>query len=400
MVDILTIFLLKYSVGEKIGRIMFYSKETFELRKKTSADILENEQNKADEIETCPSLKNNSDVSYKQKKERFLIDMKENEKPTDINEIKNRQMQTFAETSSEYYTMPAKHSVLIYILLSVFLVLMFASAAVVLYFNFSQYRVVKYDYNDMKPEFSEGTVFLLDKHIEIKKDDSIGSFIYYQNEIGKNVIRKIVDTNNFEEFKIGVSTLEEGAEVQTYNLQANTPIGMVKQTFGDGTGMTIYLLANYGYVLSAVFCVLSLTLLIIRAVSSKKASNKFMNRMDKTRADIEKRRMQLSEGVSQMQSGSADNIEVLSDLLNVSNSIPGEERLEKINKQLQERQLKQVEEIKKDKKQTTESNEQKQENDVINFVRNEIEKQQQKDVLSEDEIEKRRKDAEETNKDI
>ncbi len=381
---------------------MFYSKETFELRKKTSADILGDELNVGDEIESGSLLKKNGDVSYKQKNERFLTEMKENEKLSDINEIKNRQMQTFAETSSEYYTMPAKHSVLIYVLLSVFLFFMLASTAVVLYFNFSQYRVVKYEYNDMSPEFSKGTVFLLDKHIEITNNKLTGDFIYIQNEIGKNVIRKIVDKSDIENggFSIGISTLEEGALVQDYDLSKQTPVGMVNQTFGDGTGMAIYLLANYGYVLSAVFFVLSLTMLIIRAVSSKKASDKFMNRMDKSRASIEKRRKQLSDGVLQMQSGDADNIEVLSDLLNVSSSIPGEERLEKINKQLQERQIKQVEEIKKGKDQTEESEEKKQENDVINFVRNEIEKQEKNNVLSEDEIKKRNKEAEETNKDL
>ncbi len=378
---------------------MFYSKEAFELRKKTSSDILEDEQKEADEVESSSTLKKDDKSSYKQKNEQFLVDIKEKEKLDEISEIKNRQIQSFAESSAEYYTMPAKHSVLLYVLLGIFLVFLLASVGLVLFFNLSQNKVASYGYDDMKPEFSKGTVFMFDREATLS-ESSLGKYLFYKNNDGKDVLRKIVSVDNLDDWEISLSTLEEGATPEIFHTDTGTVYGMHTQTFSGGMGIVVFFVANYGYVLVAVFFVLVVTVLIVRGISSRKASNKFMNRMDNARASINKRRKQLSEGVQQMQSGDANNIEVLSDLLNVSNKLPGEERLTKIKKQLKERQVKQVENIKSKPEETQQSAKKKQEDDVINFVRNEIEKQEKNVGLSEEEIAKRLKDAEETNKNI
>lgn len=374
----------------------------YELGRKTTTDVLESEKADVDEIETMQMAKKDEgrSVDYKKRHQDFLNKTKFNDENIDLNEVKKIQMQVYSSNSSEAYNLTSKTSIFLTVLSVVFAILLFAVILVYIVFNAVGYRLLKYDRDDMSGVIENGDVLFIQNAVyEISVDD----VVIYKTGDGTEMARivreygdeVILNTpNNDGYIKISISEVDSKLS------------GFVKSRMGGFGSFLMFLVSYWFYFVGGLF-ILMLACFVTKLLIDRHYNMLLINKLEVEREQMEKRRKYLAETIVKMQQTKNvvfDNVNVLSGLLNVNKTPDNrrERKMKKLQNQLKQRQQKQIESIKngQDKQ---EINEQKQkEKQVVEFLREEISAQEQesKTKLTDEEIEKRKKIAEETNKNL
>ncbi len=373
----------------------------YELGRKTSNDVLEAEKADVDEIETSQMIKENleKDIDYKKKHLDFLRKAKYQDDDFDVNEVKKIQMQVYASNSSEAYNLTSKSSIALTVISVIFAILMFMVALLVIIFNTMGYSLIKYDREDMTGIVNKGDVVLVSRDIyELEVDDKV----VYRTESGTEMIRIVKSVGD----DVVLNTPNDDGYVVLSIAEIDTKItGFVNSKMNGFGDFLMFLLKNWYYFVGGLF-VLMLGCFIAKLLIDRHYNILLIKKLEIERENMEKRRKYLSETIGNLEKRGNlfDGAGALEDMLDV-NKTPDtrrEKKMKKLQSQLKERQQKQIEIIKTGEQFNKEDEKKKQEKQVVDFLREEIQQKEQenKAKLSEEEIEKRRKLAEETNKNI
>ena len=373
----------------------------YELGRKTSNDVLEAEKADVDEIETSQMIKENleKDIDYKKKHLDFLRKAKYQDDDFDVNEVKKIQMQVYASNSSEAYNLTSKSSIALTVISVIFAILMFMVALLVIIFNTMGYSLIKYDREDMAGIVNKGDVVLVSRDIyELEVDDKV----VYRTESGTEMIRIVKSVGD----DVVLNTPNDDGYVVLSIAEIDTKItGFVNSKMNGFGDFLMFLLKNWYYFVGGLF-VLMLGCFIAKLLIDRHYNILLIKKLEIERENMEKRRKYLSETIENLEKRGNlfDGAGALEDMLDV-NKTPDtrrEKKMKKLQSQLKERQQKQIEIIKTGEQFSKEDEKKKQEKQVVDFLREEIQhkEQENKAKLSEEEIEKRRKLAEETNKNI
>ena len=380
--------------------------DRYELGRKTSADVLEAEKADIDEVETNQMTKLDGRTSdYKKKHQEFLRKAKYNDDNFDVKDVKKVQMQVYASNSSEAYNLTSKASIVLTIVSVIFAILMFSVALTAIVFNTMNYSLVKYENEDMAPTINKGDVLFVSRTIYILEQDQVvlckdehGEQVRIVKGFGEDaegIFYELNTPNNDGYIKVKISELDE---------KITGIVNSKMNGFGD---FLMFILANWYYFVVGLF-ILMIGCFVIKLLIDRHYNILLIRKLEIERENMEKRRKYLSETINKLEQNKDqlfDRAGVLGNMLDV-NKTPDtrrEKKMKKLQNQLRERQQKQIENIKGAGKEKEEIDEQKeQEKKVVNYLREEInaKEQESKAGLSEEEIERRRKMAEETNKNI
>ena len=391
------------------------SKKTFnryELGRKTTTDILESEKADVDEIEISQMLKKDDGrtVDYKKRHQDFLQSTRTENDDIDLNEIKKFQMQVYSSNSSELYDLTSKASVFLTILSVILSILLLSAAIIFVTLIGFGYSVIKYDREDMEPAIAKGNYVLVidyDKLNSFSLDDQY-QFIIYKND-GQTYIRQITEIGN-DYIDIN-TTKNDGYERISSGDMADYIKGVVMRENAGWVGAVLMVIMNYWYYVLGGLLLLVIGSFVAKLLVDRHYNNLLINKLEIEREHMEKRRKYLADNIIKMQQSknmNASGVNVLGGLLNV-NKTPDHRRdkkMKKLQEQLKNRQMAQIESIKKSEEQEKLEQELKtqkeQEKQVVDFLREKItaKEEKEKQGLSEEEIQRRREMAEETNKNI
>ncbi|MBR1925561.1 MAG: hypothetical protein IJ837_01760 [Clostridia bacterium] len=391
------------------------SKKTFnryELGIKTTTDILESEKADVDEIEISEMLKKDDGrvVDYKKRHQDFLQSTKNENDDIDLNEIKKFQMQVYSSNSSELYDLTSKSSIFLTVLSVIFSILLLSVAIVFVTLTGFGYSVMKYDKEDMGTVVKKGNYVLVldyEKLNSFSPDDQSELVIY--KEDGQTYIRIITEIENDY---IAINNAQSTAykKIMSANIQDHIK-GVVQRENVGWVGAVVFVIMNYWYYLLGGLFILVLASFVAKLLVDRYYNNLLINKLEIEREHMEKRRKYLADNIIKMQQSknmSASGANVLGGLLNV-NKTPDHRRdkkMKKLQEQLKNRQMEQIENIKKTEEQEKMKqeleNQKEQEKQVVDFLREKIidKEKKEKQGLSEEEIQRRREMAEETNKNI
>ena len=391
------------------------SKKTFnryELGRKTTTDILESEKADVDEVEISEMLKKDDGrvVDYKKRHHDFLQSTKNENDDIDLNEIKKFQMQVYSSNSSELYDLTSKASVFLTVLSVIFSILLLSVAIIFVTLVGFGYSIIKYDKEDMGSLVQKGNYVLVldyDKLNSFSIDDQSQLVVYSQD--GQTYIRKITEiTNDY----IAIDSAQNDAYTKIMAADIADYIkGVVQKENAGWTGAIMFVIMNHWYYLLGGLILLVLASFVAKLLVDRYYNNLLINKLEIEREHMEKRRKYLADNIIKMQQSrnmSANGANVLGGLLNV-NKTPDHRRdkkMKKLQEQLKNRQMEQIENIKKTEEQEKLKqelqNQKEQEKQVVDFLREKItaKEEKEKQGLSEEEIQRRREMAEETNKNI
>lgn len=374
----------------------------YELGRKTSADILEAEKADVDEVETdqMKPRELGRTVDYKKKHQEFFKKMKVHDDDFDVNEVKKVQMQVYASNSSEAYNLTSKSSIALTIVSVVFAILMFAVAITVIVFNTMNYSLIKYNRDDMTGTIKKGEVLMVSRNVfDINVDD----VVLYKNDAQVEVARMVKEMS--DKLVLNNAAGDEPVEIGLNEIDAKIT-GFVKskmQGFGD---FLIFLLKNWYYFVGGLF-ILMVACFVAKLLIDRHYNLLLLKKLETERENMEKRRKYLSEtieGLEKKKGTLFDNVGVFGNMLD-TNKKPDtrrERKMQKLQSQLRERQQKQIADIKGTKQKEERDDAKEQEKQVVEFLREEIsaKERESKARLTDEEITRRKKIAEETNKNI
>ncbi len=374
----------------------------YELGRLTSADVLEAEKADVDEveIEQTKPVELGRTVNYKKQHQDFLKKAKFNDENFDINEVKKVQMQVYASNSSEAYNLVSKSSLALTIMSIVFAILMFAVALVVIVFNTVSYSLIKYDRGDMTGVVEKGDVLVVSRTIYSLEVDDI---VVYKTESNLEVVRVVKEVGD----NIILDTPNGDGYIKVSLAQFDDKITGVVNSKMNGFGDFLIFLLKYWYYFVGGLFVLLIACFIAKLLVDRHYNMLLIKKLEIERENMEKRRKYLSDSISKLERSKGmpyDNVGAFGDMLNV-NKTPDtkrEKKMQKLQNQLKMRQQSQIENIKNSKDKNVLDEQKEQEKQVVEFLREEINTNEKasKAKLSEEEIERRRKIAEETNKNI
>ena len=391
------------------------SKKTFnryELGRKTTTDILESEKADVDEIEISQMLKKDDGrtVDYKKRHHDFLQSTRTENDDIDLNEIKKFQMQVYSSNSSELYDLTSKASVFLTILSVILSILLLSVAIIFVTLIGFGYNVIKYNSDDMAPAVAKGSYVLVvdyDKLNSFSIDDQY-QFIVCKND-GQTYIRQITGIEN-DYIEINTISGDDYATISSADMSDYIKGVVVRENAG-WAGAVLMVIMNYWYYLLGGLLLLVIASFVAKLLVDRHYNNLLINKLEIEREHMEKRRKYLADNIIKMQQSknmNASGVNVLGGLLNV-NKTPDHRRdkkMKKLQEQLKNRQMAQIESIKKSEEQEKLEqelkNQKEQEKQVVDFLREKItaKEEKEKQGLSEEEIQRRREIAEETNKNI
>ena len=391
------------------------SKKTFnryELGRKTTTDILESEKADVDEIEISQMLKKDDGrtVDYKKRHQDFLQSTRTENDDIDLNEIKKFQMQVYSSNSSELYDLTSKASVFLTILSVILSILLLSVAIIFVTLIGFGYNVIKYNSDDMAPAVAKGSYVLVvdyDKLNSFSIDDQY-QFIVCKNN-GQTYIRQITGIEN-DYIEINTISGDDYAKISSADMSDYIKGVVVRENAG-WAGAVLMVIMNYWYYLLGGLLLLVIASFVAKLLVDRHYNNLLINKLEIEREHMEKRRKYLADNIIKMQQSknmNASGVNVLGGLLNV-NKTPDHRRdkkMKKLQEQLKNRQMAQIESIKKSEEQEKLEqelkNQKEQEKQVVDFLREKItaKEEKEKQGLSEEEIQRRREIAEETNKNI
>lgn len=384
--------------------------DRYELGRKTTTDILEDEKAQVDEIEAMLQRKNGEET-HKNRHEKFLNNIKQTNQQSSDNklyDVKKVQMSVFASNSSELFTTTSRASVVFSVFAIIFMTLLFLVVFEIILLKGMGYVPRIYNYDDMKGEIEKGDVLFetFDKDVELGLD----TIITYR----KNGVERTVKILQMQGADLIVGTPDGKYEDIIYARNISAQIQSVVMAKTSSIGQIVVVCYNGWYFVVGGLIVLSLMFFVLKSMADKKYNNMLLDRLEFEKNQREKRRKYLADDIVKMQQSknmSFDNINILSDLLNV-NKVPQtkrEKKMQKLQTQIEKRRMAQIESIKTNaqnlqkkidnKEILNEDKKENKEDEEIKFdFSDEVKKElEQKNEVPQQEVQERIKQAEEAN---
>jgi len=330
--------------------------DRYELGRKTSTDILNNEKTEIDDVETN-TLKKENVEAYKNRHAIFLQGLQDKGNAgnvSKIDDIKKVQMRVYASNSSELYLSSSPLSTTLSILAIICMTFLFAVVLEVLLLNSIGCTPRIYNSADMSPLIENGdTIF------EISAENtelSVETIITYQKS-GVTYTRVITEMN--------------GTTITVNTPDGNNPDIIPVSTAGDvvesivitrisAVGAIVTFTYQSWYYICGFLLIATILLFAFKLLVDRKFNERLLEMLEYEKIERDKRRKYLSEDIIKMQKNknmNFSNVNILSGLLNV-NKEPDNKRarkMQKLQNQLQQRKMKQIEAIREsaieDKKQ-------------------------------------------------
>ena len=406
--------------------------DRYELGRKTTTDILDNEKTEIDDVETN-ILKKETVEARKSRHALFLrgLQSKNNDgNLSKIEDIKKVQMRVYASNSSDLYLTSSSLSTALSVIAIIFMTLLFAIVLEVLLLNSIGCTPRIYTASDMSPLIENGdTIFEVDAE---GNELTVKTIITYQKS-GVTYTRVITEMTSTT---ITVNTPDgNNPDVITIN-SVSSVVKSIVITKMSAFGAVVTITYQGWYYICGSLALIIILLFVFKVIVDRRFNERLLDLLEYEKVQRDARRKYLAEDIIKMQKNKGmtfSNANILSGLLNVNKQPINkrERKMQKLQGQLQQRKMRQIETIRdkaiedknrlaKEKKLLDKEGVEKEkltevqpqnpvsevkiteEQKIISEIRKDIQENVSgiNATLNSEEIEKRRKMAEEANKTI
>ncbi len=393
--------------------------DRYELGRKTSNDILENEKVEVDEIESMLFRKKNTNEPYKNKHNKFFETVNKKALGDDgskLDAVKKVQMSVYSSNSSEILNSYSKSSVVFSFFAIIFMTLLFAVVIELIIISTAGYSLRIYNSDDLEGAVSQGEVLFEKPNKNLEFD--IGTILTY--EVGGENFTRVVTEMTSTSIIVDTPKGGEAKEILLNNIDIEVVSVVVSHI--PPVGQIVYYTYTYWYYVCGVLALLSILFFVGKFVADHNYDNILIERLEYEKKEREKRKKYLSEDISKIQESKKYADGILDELLNV-NKVPEtkrEKKMQRLQEQIQKRRMQQIESIKENAeklqdeiKNTMGTKEERKlsdleveikakESGIASDIRKQVENESKglNISVSQEEVEKRRKMAEEANKKI
>lgn len=320
--------------------------DRYELGRKTTTDILDNEKTEIDDVETN-ILKKETVEARKNRHALFLEGLQSKKSDgtvSKIEDIKRVQMRVYASNSSDLYLTSSSLSTALSVIAIIFMTLLFAVVLEVLLLNSIGCTPRIYESGDMSPLIESGdTVFEISAE---GNELSVETIITYQKS-GVTYTRVITEMTSTT---ITVNTPDgNNADVIPLSSVGNV-VKSIIITKMSAFGAVITVTYQGWYYICGSLVLAIIILFVCKVIVDRRFNERLLDLLEYEKVQRDARRKYLAEDIIKMQKNkgiTVSNVNILSGLLNVNKEPANkrEKKMQKLQAQLQQRKMKQIESI-------------------------------------------------------